>query len=57
MLFKMTTVDPARRLNLAQPVVSQVVIRDRKVAENQQVSQIEKTNQYSNGRPVKPRTK
>jgi hypothetical protein len=34
----MTTVDLARMLNLAQPTVSQVVIREQKIAENQGLS-------------------
>ena len=41
----MTTVDLAKRLNLAQPTVSQAVIRGRKIAEDQGISLIEKTNQ------------
>jgi len=41
----MTTVDLAKRLNLAQPSVSQAVIRGRKIAEDQGVSLIDKTNQ------------
>ena len=41
----MTTVDWARRLNLAQPTVSQAVIRGQKTAEDQGLSLIEKSNQ------------
>ena len=41
----MTTVDLARRLNLAQPTVSQAVIRGQKIAEDQGLSRIEKSNQ------------
>jgi hypothetical protein len=41
----MTTVDLARKLNLAQPTVSQTVIRGPKIAEDQGLSLIEKTNQ------------
>ncbi len=41
----MTTVDLARRLNLAQPTVSQAVIRGQKIAEDQGLSLIEKTSQ------------
>jgi len=41
----MTTVDLARRLNLAQPTVSQAVIRGQKIAEDQGLSLIENSNQ------------
>ena len=41
----MTTVDLAKRLNLAQPTVSQAVIRGQKIAEDQGLSLIEKNNQ------------
>jgi len=41
----MTTVDLAKRLNLAQPTVSQAVIRGQKIAEDQGLSLIEKSNQ------------
>jgi len=41
----MTTVDLARRLNLAQPTVSQAVKRGQKIAEDQRLSLIEKTRQ------------
>ncbi len=41
----MTTVDLARRLNLAQPTVSQAVIRGQKIAEDQGLSLIDKSNQ------------
>jgi len=41
----MTTVDLAKRLNLAQPTVSQAVIRGQKIAEDQGISLIEKTKQ------------
>ncbi len=41
----MTTVELARRLNLAQPTVSQAVIRGQKIAEDQGLSLIEKTSQ------------
>ena len=41
----MTTVDLARRLNLAQPTVSQAVIRGQKIAEDQGLSRIEISNQ------------
>jgi putative transposase len=41
----MTTVDLARKLNLAQPTVSQAVIRGQKIAEDQGLSLIDKSNQ------------
>jgi hypothetical protein len=41
----MTTVYLANRLNLAQPTVSQAVIRGQKIAEDQGLSLIEKTSQ------------
>ena len=41
----MTTVDLAKRLNLAQPTVSQAVIRGQKIAEDQGLGFIEKSNQ------------
>jgi len=41
----MTTVDLARRPNLAQPIVSQAIIRGRKITEDQGLRLIEKTNQ------------
>ena len=41
----MTTVDLAKRLNLAQPTVSQAVIRGQKIAEDQGLSLIEKSIQ------------
>jgi hypothetical protein len=41
----MTTVDLAKRLNLAQPTVSQAVTRGQKIAEDQGLSLIEKNNQ------------
>jgi len=41
----MTTVDLARRLNLAQPTVSQAVKRGQKIAEDQRLSLIEITRQ------------
>ena len=41
----MTTVDLGKRLNLAQPTVSQAVIRGQKIAEDQGLSLIENTNQ------------
>lgn len=41
----MTTVDLAKRLNLAQPTVSQAVMRGQKIAENQGLNLIEKSNQ------------
>ena len=41
----MTTVDLARRLNLAQPTVSQAVKRGQKIAAGQGLSLIEKTGQ------------
>jgi len=41
----MTTVDLARRLNLAQPTVSQAVIRGQKIAEEQGLSLIDKSSQ------------
>ena len=41
----MTTVDLARRLNLAQPTISQAVVRGQKIAEDQRLSLIEKSNQ------------
>jgi chromosomal replication initiation ATPase DnaA len=41
----MTTVDLARRLNLAQPTVSQAVMRGRKIAEDQGLCLIETFNQ------------
>jgi REP element-mobilizing transposase RayT len=41
----MTTVDLAKRLNLAQPTVSQAVIRGQKIAEDLGASLIEKTKQ------------
>jgi putative transposase len=43
--LSMTTVDLARRLNLAQPTVSQAVIRGQKIAEDQGLGLIEKTIQ------------
>ncbi len=41
----MTTVDLAKRLNLAQPTVSQAVIRGQKIAEDQGLSLIEEPKQ------------
>ena len=41
----MSTVELARRLNLAQPTVSQAVTRGQKIAEDQGLSLIEKTSQ------------
>ncbi|MGD8889526.1 MAG: transposase [Desulfobacterales bacterium] len=41
----MTTVDLARRLNLAQPTISQAVRRGQKIAEDQGLCLIEKSNQ------------
>jgi hypothetical protein len=41
----MTTVDLARKLNLAQPTVSQSVMRGQKIAEDQGLCLIEKYNQ------------
>lgn len=41
----MTTVDLARRLNLAQPTVSQAVMRGQKIAEAKKLCLIEKINQ------------
>ena len=41
----MTTVELARRLNLAQPTVSQAVTRGQKIAEDRGLSLIEKTSQ------------
>jgi len=41
----MTTVDLARRLNLAQPTVSQAVMRGQKIAEAKGLSLIKKINQ------------
>ena len=41
----MTTVDLARRLSLAQPTVSQAVIRGQKIAEEQGLSLIDKSSQ------------
>ena len=43
--LEMTTVELARRLNLAQPTVSQAVTRGQKIAEDQGLSLIEKTSQ------------
>lgn len=41
----MTTVDLAMRLNLAQPTISQAVIRGQKIAEDQGLSLMKKNNQ------------
>jgi len=41
----MTTIDLARRLNLAQPTVSQAVTRGQKIAEDNRLSLIEKNSQ------------
>jgi len=41
----MTTVDLARKLNLAQPTVSQAVRRGQKIAEDQGLCLIKKYNQ------------
>ena len=41
----MTTVDLARKLNLAQPTVSQAVMRGQKIAEDHGLCLIEKYNQ------------
>jgi REP element-mobilizing transposase RayT len=41
----MTTIDLARRLNLAQPTVSQAVTRGQKIAEDNRLSFIEKNSQ------------
>ena len=50
--LSMTTVDLARKLNLAQPTVSQAVMRGQKIAEDQGLCLIEKPNQYTNGRYI-----
>jgi hypothetical protein len=44
-ILGMTTVDPARRLNLAQPTISQAVIKGQNIAEDQGLSLIEKSTQ------------
>jgi len=43
--LSMSTVDLARRLNLAQPTVSQAVTRGQNIAEDQGLNLIEKTSQ------------
>jgi len=43
--FGMTTVDLAKRLNLAQPTVSQAVMRGQKIAEDQGLRIVEQSNQ------------
>jgi len=41
----MTTVELAKKLNLAQPTISQSVIRGRKIAKNEGLKLLEQTNQ------------